>query len=494
MTRVDGAEGRARSTVMSAIGAELHATLALAAPLAAANLAQIAMGVTDSVMVGRLGTLPLAAAGLGGMLYFSGGVMLQGILTAVAPLAAQALGAGDRAAAGRIAGAGLALAGLLALPFAGALTGVHPMLRAFGYDPQLAGAIGRFLRAIAWGAPAFLGFAVLRSILAALSRPRSVMAVLLVCVAGNAALNWVLIWGHLGAPALGVAGSGYASAINQWLIAAGLVLCIRRLPGVELLSNVLAARRIELAKILRLGLPIGGIMGIELGLFLAAGIMIGRLGAAALGAHQLVLSCASITFMVPLGLGQAATVRVAYERGAGRAVAARRAGFVAIALGIGFMSAAAVVLWTFPLAIVAAYVDTADPENRALIAIARHLLAIAASLGVRRHAGGCRRGVAGLSGHRRSDAARGDGLLGRGIFRRLDLRVPARPRSGRVVGPGARARGRRRALDPAALPAGIAAPPGFHRGHGALTRCVMTGRLARAASPRRRDWRRHARC
>ncbi len=329
-------------------------------------------------MVGWLGTLPLAAAGLGGMLYFSGGVMLQGILTAVAPLAAQALGAGDRAAAGRIAGAGLALAGLLALPFAGALTGVHPMLRAFGYDPELAGAIGRFLRAIAWGAPAFLGFAVLRSVLAALSRPRSIMAVLLVCVAGNAALNWVLIWGHLGAPALGVAGSGYASAINQWLIAVGLVLCIRRLPGVELLSNVFAARRVELAKILRLGLPIGGIMGIELGLFLAAGIMIGRLGAAALGAHQLVLSCASITFMVPLGLGQAATVRVAYERGAGRAVAARRAGFVAIALGIGFMSAAAVVLWTFPLAIVAAYVDTADPENRALIAIARHLLAIAA--------------------------------------------------------------------------------------------------------------------
>jgi multidrug resistance protein, MATE family len=102
------------------------------------------------------------------------------------------------------------------------------------------------------------------------------MGVLLVCVAGNAALNWVLIWGHLGAPALGVAGSGYASATNQWLMAAGLVLCIRRVPGVELLNNVFTARRSELAKILRLGLPIGGIMGIELGLFLAAGILIGR--------------------------------------------------------------------------------------------------------------------------------------------------------------------------------------------------------------------------
>jgi MATE family multidrug resistance protein len=378
LTPVDGAEGRAHSTAISGIGAELRATLALAGPLAAANLAQIAMGVTDSVMVGRLGTLPLAAAGLGGMLYFSGGVMLQGILSAVAPLAAQAVGAGDRAAAGRIAGAGLALALLLALPFATALTGLHPILRAFGYDPALAGAIGRFLRAIAWGAPAFLGFAVLRGILAALSRPRSVMVVLLVCVAGNAALNWVLIWGHLGAPALGMAGSGYASAINQWLIVTGLVLCIRRLRGVGWLGNAFAARRNELSEILRLGLPIGGIMGIELGLFLAASILIGLLGAAALGAHQLVLSCASISFMVPLGLSQAATVRVAYERGAGRAVAARRAGFVAIALGIGFMSAAAVVLWSFPQAIVSAYADTTDPENRALVDIARRLLAIAA--------------------------------------------------------------------------------------------------------------------
>jgi len=202
--------------------------------------------------------------------------------------------------------------------------------------------------------------------------------VLLVCVAGNAALNWVLIWGHLGAPALGIVGSGYASAINQWLIVAGLALCIRRVPGLELLRNVFAPRRIEAAEILRLGLPIGGIMGIELGLFLAAGILIGLLGPAALGAHQLVLSCASITFMVPLGLSQAATVRVAHERGAGRAAAARRAGFVAIALGIGFMSAAAVGLWTFPQTIVAAYVDTADPANHALVAIARRLLAIAA--------------------------------------------------------------------------------------------------------------------
>ncbi len=381
MEPVNPADRRSRSVARSGIGAELRATLALAAPLAAANLAQMAMGVTDAVMVGRLGAVPLAAAGLGAMLYFTGGVMLQGILSAVSPLVAHALGAGDRGAAGRITGAGLALAMVLALPFVVVLTSLDRLLHTLGYDAALAAEIGRFLHAIAWGGFAFLSFGVLRSLFAALSRTRAVMAVLLVCVAGNAMLNWVLIYGRLGAPALGVAGSGYASAINQWLMLAGLALCTRMTPGLaalRVLRSALTPRRIEMANILRLGLPIGGIMGIEVGVFLAAGILMGLLGAAALGAHQLVLNCASITFMVPLGLSQAATVRVAYELGAAREFAARRAGFVALALGTLFMGATSAVLWTFPRAIIAAYVDVADPANRDVVQIAWRLLAIAA--------------------------------------------------------------------------------------------------------------------
>src|SRR5438132_3640585 len=196
MEPVNPADRRFRGAAGSGIRSELRATLALAAPLAAANLAQMAMAVTNTVMVGRLGAMPLAAAGLGGMLYFTVGVMLQGVLSAVAPLAAHALGGGDRRAAGRVASAGLVLALLLALPFVAALTSLDLLLRALGYDPALAAEIGHYLRAIAWGGPAFLGFAVLRSLLAALAHTRAVMAVLLVCVAGNALLNWVLIFGH----------------------------------------------------------------------------------------------------------------------------------------------------------------------------------------------------------------------------------------------------------------------------------------------------------
>jgi MATE family multidrug resistance protein len=370
-----------RAVAWSGIRSELRATLALGAPLAAANLAQIAMGVTNTLMVGRLGAVPLAAAGLGGVLYFSSGVVLQGVLFAVAPLLAHALGAGDRAAAGRIAGAGLVLAALLALPFVAVLARLDGMLRAVGYDAALAAEIGRYLHALAWGAPAFLGFAVLRSVLAALSHTRPVMAVLLVCVASNALLNWSLIFGHLGAPVLGVAGSGYASSVNQWLVLAGLAWCTRMLPGVSalrVLRGALAVSWTGIRDILNLGLPIGAMRGIEVGVFLAAGILIGLFGAAALGAHQIVINCASVSFMVPLGLGQAATVRVAYQLGAGRPFAARRAAFLALALGIAFMSAAALVLLTWPRAIIGVYVNVADPANRETVEIARRLIAIAA--------------------------------------------------------------------------------------------------------------------
>lgn len=361
--------------------AELRATLALALPLAAANLAQMAMGVTNTVMVGRLGGIPLAAAGLGGAFYFTFGVILQGVLFAVAPLAAHALGAGDRAAVARFTGAGLVLAALLSLPFVVLLVTLDHLLAALGYDAALAADIGGYLRALAWGGPAFLMFGTLRSLFSAVGQARPLMTVLFLCVGGNALLNWALIFGHLGCPPLGMVGAGYASALNQWLTLAGLAAWtrnLRALAGCGLLRGAVAASRRDVVEILRLGWPIGGVRGVEVGLFLAAGILIGLFGAAALAAHQLVLNVASISFMVPLGLSQAATVRVAHELGTGRRLAARRAGMVAIALGIIFMGGASALLWAAPTTIIAAYVNVADPANRDLVQIARRLMAIAA--------------------------------------------------------------------------------------------------------------------
>jgi multidrug resistance protein, MATE family len=366
------------SACRAAVAAELRALLPLALPLAAANLATMAMGLTNAVMVGHLGGAALSAAGLGAGLNFTFAVICQSILTAVAPLAARAIGARHHRDAGEIAVAGLALAAATAVPLIALLSVLDRLLAAIGYDPALAAEIGHYLRAIRWGVPAFLAAGVLRALLAASARARSVMIVLVAAVPANAALNWALIFGHLGLPALGIAGSGWATAIVQWLIlaaaAAVLLLAPRRTP-----MRLGYGRRPlrQMREILALGLPIGGIIALETGVFLTTGILMGLLGAAALGAHQLVLNFASLCFMVPLGIGQAATVRVGFELGAGRPAQASRAAFVALALGALLMAVAALAIWIAPLAICGLYLDLDDPANRDLVAVALRLLAIA---------------------------------------------------------------------------------------------------------------------
>ncbi|HEX2150485.1 MAG TPA: MATE family efflux transporter [Stellaceae bacterium] len=360
---------------------ELRATLALALPLAAANLAQMAMGLTDTIMVGSLGAVPLAAVGLGSGVYFTSVLVCAGVLNAVAPLASFALGAGDRAAVGRVTASGLLLAVALTLPVIAAMLLAERLLDLLGYEPELTTEIGRYLGAIVWGAPGFLGFAVLRCLFATLSRARVVMVVLVLCVPVNAALNWVLIFGHLGAPPLGVTGAGYASAIVNWLMLLGLAASVAVLPRDDPARRLrlrFAGTLADIRRILALGLPIGGLQALEVGVFVASAALMGLFGADALAAHQIAIMCASFTFMVPMGIGQAATVRVATERGAASWEAARRAGFVALALGTAFMAAAAIVLWTIPAAIVGAFVAVGDPANNAVVALALQFLVIAA--------------------------------------------------------------------------------------------------------------------
>jgi MATE family multidrug resistance protein len=372
---------RPPAAAAAAIIAEIRATTAIAAPLAAANLAQMAMGVTNMAMVGHLGGKALAAAGLGAGLYFTTVVLAQGVLSAVAPLSAFAMGAGDRHAAARIAGKGLVLAALMSVPAIALLLSAPRLLAMIGYDPPLAREIGGYIGAVVWGTPGALGFAVLRSFLAAVARTRPVMAVLLLCVPLNAVLNVVLIWGHLGLPALGMRGAGCATSINQWLMFLGLAGYLSLTPGLasfRLVASAFARRAGEIGQILRLGLPIGGIVGLEIGVFVTTGVLMGLFGVDALGAHQLVLNCAGLTFMVPLGIGQAASVRVAVMLGGNAAIAAQRAAFIPLALGAAIMAAAALVLWTAPGLLVGIYVDSADPANRELTRIALRLFAIAA--------------------------------------------------------------------------------------------------------------------
>jgi MATE family multidrug resistance protein len=361
----------------SPISAEIRATLAIAAPLAGANLATQAMQLTNAVIVGYLGAVPLAAAGLGAVLYSTLLMLCQGVLTAVAPLAAHAIGADDHPTAGRVAGAGLIIAAILAAPVVVILTAIPDLLVALGYDTELAAEIGRFLRAIRWGAPAFLGFAVLRFLLVAAFRTRIIMAVPLSAVPVNAVLTWALVFGYFGAPAMGSAGAGCATAIVQWAtllcFALYTLTAARHLP-VRVAVRVLA----EIPRILRLGLPIGASIGLEIGVFVTTGVMMGLLGADALSAHQMVFNIVGFLFMVPLGIAQATTVRVAFQLGQGDPAAARCAGFAAVAIGALFMVATAILLVTAPRLLAGLYLDLADPANGPVVAIAVQLFAIAA--------------------------------------------------------------------------------------------------------------------
>ena len=205
----------------------------------------------------------------------------QGLLTAVAPLAAHSIGAGDHPAAGRVAGGGLIVATAVAAPMMATLMVVPPLLSGLGYEPGLVAEIGRFLWAISWGIPGFLGAAVLRFLLIAAFRTRIVMIVPLLAVPLNLVLNWVLIFGHWGMPALGSAGSGCATAIVQWLTLFSFALYMLIARARISVSMGRGVRR-QIPGILRLGLPIAAMRGLEIGVFVMTGVMMGMIGADAL--------------------------------------------------------------------------------------------------------------------------------------------------------------------------------------------------------------------
>ncbi len=355
------------------------ATLRLAAPLALAQLAQMGMAVTDTVLLGSLGGAALAAGGLGAGLFFTIMILLQGVLSAISAMVAQARGAGRPERVPAIYWTGLMLALALSVPGILALGWVEPLLAALGEPAGLAHDVARYDRVLRWAAPATLvGMGVMRAFLPAIERPRLILWATLGAVAVNGVLNYGLIHGAWGLPRLGLLGSATASAITLTGSAVALLALLHGNPALRRFVRPVGIRAAELAELLRLGWPIGVTYGVELVLFQVAGLLAGLLGTASLAAHQMVLNVAATTFMVPFGVGQAASVRVGYWAGAGRPAEARRAGLVALALGAGFMACTALAMIAVPRGIIGLYLDLADPGNAGTIAIAERLLLVAA--------------------------------------------------------------------------------------------------------------------
>jgi MATE family multidrug resistance protein len=353
-------------------------TARLAAPLAIAQLSQMAMSVTDTILLGSLGPDALAAGGLGANLFFVVVTLLQGVLTSVSVSVSHARGAQNDGRVPHIYWTGFVLA--------------------FGEPGLLAHNVGEYAAVLRWGAPASLiGVGLMRSFLPAIGAARRLLWVSIVSVGVNAFLNYGLIHGAYGLPRLGFLGSAAATTITVWLTALVLMAVLHLRPRFRHFVVATRPNVPLMGELFGIGWPVAITYGVESTLFLATGLMVGLLGESQLAAHQIALNVASVAFMVPLAIGQAANVRVGFWAGAGQPLAARHAGFVALALGVGFMTLSGIVLIAAPHWIVGLYLHLDDPANAPTVALASSLLGVAAIFqivdGMQTVGSGCLRGL-----------------------------------------------------------------------------------------------------
>ncbi len=362
---------------------ELRATLRLAWPLIFANLTQQAIQATDVVLLGRLGATQLAAATLALNLTWTFSIFLLGLITASSPMMATALGERFNAVRDvrRTFRAGLWLIAIVMPPYWLLMWHVGWLMLAFGQSPELARQGQQFLRAYMWLVAPWLIFQLLRNFVAALERPRVVLWLSIAGISLNAIISWSLMFGHFGLPALGIVGSGIGSTITWLILCAAMVVVIstdRGFRRFHLLGHWWRFDRHRTVTMIKLGWPIGATMGLEIGVFALAAYFVGWIGAPAVAAHAVALQLAAITFMVPLGLGQAATVRVGLALGRKDEAGIDRAGWTSLIMGVGFMGAMALIMWSFPRQLVTLFLADV-PENAMVIGLAVSFLHVAAA-------------------------------------------------------------------------------------------------------------------
>jgi MATE family multidrug resistance protein len=349
------------------------------------------MGTTDVMMMGRLGPDTLAAGALGANLYFVALIFGIGLLNAATPMIARELGRGSPMVCPtvgpvvrdvrKIVQQGFWSAGCMAMPCWVVLWWSEPLLIAMGQDAALSAAAGTYVHALQWALFPSWCYIVLRSFVSALERPAWALLIVAAAVVVNAAANWCLLLGHCGCRSLGIAGSGIATLLSSLLmfaalgLVAGVVQPFRRF---RLFAEFWRPDWPLLRAIWRLGLPMAATLSFEVTMFNAAVFLMGLIGAASLAAHSIAIQLAALTFMVPLGIGQAVTVRVGRAYGAQDREAIRRAGWTAFWLAVGFMGAMSLTMILAPRLLISAFLDTADPNNAEVVDLAISFLFFAA--------------------------------------------------------------------------------------------------------------------
>ena len=361
---------------------ELRATLSLAWPLMLANLTMQLIQATDVILLGWLGAKELAAAALALSLSFGMILFAMGVLTASSPMIASALGERSNAVRDvrRTFRQSLWAAAMMTVPTLIVLWNAEQVILAFGQEPELARLGGWFLRGYMWVIPPWMLFQVMRNFVSAMERPRWVLAISTAGIPLNALVSWALIFGHFGLPELGIIGAGIGSSIVWTAMALALAIVVltdRQFRRFHLFGRFWRSDWPRFRALFRLGGPIGLTMGFEGGVFSAAAYLMGLFGAPSVAAHQIALQIAATTFMVPLALGQAATVRVGIAYGRRDQEGIALAGWTAFGLGTVFMTLMAALMYAFPRDLITLFLaDT--PANATVISLGVSFLLVAA--------------------------------------------------------------------------------------------------------------------
>ncbi|MBA3677260.1 MAG: MATE family efflux transporter [Sphingosinicella sp.] len=363
--------------------AEAKATLALATPLILTNLAQALIHATDVVLLGWVGPRTLAAGALGVNIYTAFLIFGMGLVMAASPMMARELGARSNSVRDvrRTVRQSMWAAVAISIPFWAILWNSEAILLAFGQDPDLAADAARFVRAVQWGLLPFLFYLILRSYVSAMEQPLWSLVVGGTAVVFNALINYGLIFGEFGLPALGLLGAGIGSALSALWMFVGMALVVTlhpRFRRYRLFGRFWRADWVRFRGVWKLGLPIAITLGLEITIFNAAVFLMGLINTASLAAHAIAIQIAALSFMVPLGIGQAATIRVGLAFGRRDRAGIGRAGWTSFALGTGFMTLMALIMIAFPHLLVSIFLDPTDPANAPVIALAVSFLFVAA--------------------------------------------------------------------------------------------------------------------
>jgi len=363
---------------------EARDLLILSGPLIFTQLAQMAILATDVVLLGRLSTDALAAAAIGNTVYYFCWLIGSGPASAVSPMIAQMVGARPKEKAGvrHVVRMGLWSAILLSIPLMPILLAGRWILDNLGQDPVLAYGAGQFTTMLCIGLPFSFGFQVLRNFATALNKPNAALWVMLSAILINGLLAWALIFGELGLPKLGLVGAGLATSLSAVWSFLAMVVVVWMTPTLRAFRILRRFHRPvirKLREIMMLGIPIGVTILFEAMLFNAMTLVVGTFGAAPLAAHQVAMNFASVTFMIPLGVAMAATVRVGRFAGRGDREGARRAGFTAMVVGSGLISLFGVLMFLNGEWIAGLYIAGRDEQSLQVIALAALFLKVAAA-------------------------------------------------------------------------------------------------------------------